>query len=374
MSDFGREIELFLNQLNGEKIKSSYDAVFNNNEIKHICLYGAGNIGRGYSRAYRSLGIKVDFFCDSSPLKIGKSIDGVPCISIDELKKIKDDTFVVITTGFANEIIPILEANGLSRYNCINNFQMNNYNLFNDSSFRNEARENIIKLLGLLADEQSKKVLHTLLIELLTFQYDYKKMKEIKTDDQYFADGIVFLNDESFVDAGSYDGDTLREFINRANGKFRDIHAIEMNHYNFKKLKNFVSTLDCREKIHCHNAALYDNDGIIRYDINGTSSAINGETTGAEILNGHSVRLDKLLEKQRVTFIKMDIEGAEVHALRGSEGIIREQRPKCAICVYHDLRHLWEVPLLLHEYCPSYKFYLRHHSMSFYETVCYAIP
>jgi FkbM family methyltransferase len=372
MSDFGREIELFLNQLNGEKIKSN--VVFNNNEIKHICFYGAGDTGRRLLGFYHSLGVQVDFFCDSSPLKIGKSIDGVPCISIDELKKIKDDTLVIISAGAVHEIVAILEANGLSRYKHVNGLQINNIKLFNDRSFYDEARENIIKLLKLLADEQSKKALHTLLIGMLAFQYDYKKTEEIKTDDQYFVDGIVFLNDESFVDAGSYDGDTLREFINHSNGKFRDIHAIEMNYYTFKKLEKFVSTLDCQEKIHCHNAALYDNDGIIRYDVNGTGSAINGEATGAEILNGHSVRLDKLLEKQRVTFIKMDIEGAEVRALRGSEGIIREQRPKCAICVYHDLRHLWEVPFLLHKFYPSYKLYLRHHSMSFYETVCYAIP
>jgi FkbM family methyltransferase len=373
MDDFEREIELFFNQLNAEKIKSLYDSVFNNKEINRICLYGTGIVSRSLLSFYHNLGIRVDFFCDSSPLGIGKSFDGVPCISIDGLKKIRDDTLVILSAGAVHEIIPILEANGLSRYNHINEYQINNGSLFNDSSFCDKAKENIIKLVGLLADEQSKKILHTLLIEMFAFQYDYKKIEEIRTDNQYFEDGIVFLNDESFVDAGSYDGDTLKEFINRSNGRFRDIHAIEMNYYVFKKLKKFVSTLDYPKKIHCHNAALYDNDGIIRYSVSDADSAING-TGGAEMREGHSVRMDTLLEKQRVTFIKMDIEGAEVHALRGSEGIIREQRPKCAICVYHDLRHLWEVPFLLHEYCPSYKLYLRHHSRLLYETVCYAIP
>jgi hypothetical protein len=161
MRDFEREIELFLNQLNSEKIKSSFDAVVNSNEINHICFYGAGYMGRFSLSSYRKLGIQVDFFCDSSPLKIGKSIDGVPCISIDELKKIKNDTFVIITSGVLHEIIPTLDTNGLSRYNHIDAFLINHFNLFNDSSFWDEAKENIIKLIGLLADEQSKKVLCT---------------------------------------------------------------------------------------------------------------------------------------------------------------------------------------------------------------------
>jgi hypothetical protein len=70
----------------------------------------------------------------------------------------------------------------------------------------------------------------------------------------------------------------------------------------------------------------------------------------------------------------MDIEGAEPNALRGAAGIIRAQRPKLAICVYHDFRHLWEIPLYVKSLNPGYKLYLRHHTPLEYETVCYAVP
>ncbi len=55
-------------------------------------------------------------------------------------------------------------------------------------------------------------------------------------------------------------------------------------------------------------------------------------------------RLDDILGNRPVTFIKMDIEGSELAALRGAERIIRQQRPKLAICVYHKPEDMWEIP------------------------------
>jgi len=46
---------------------------------------------------------------------------------------------------------------------------------------------------------------------------------------------------------------------------------------------------------------------------------------------------------------------------------------KLAICIYHDFRHLWEIPLYIKELVPEYKIYLRHHTDLAYETVCYAM-
>jgi len=73
-----------------------------------------------------------------------------------------------------------------------------------------------------------------------------------------------------------------------------------------------------------------------------------------------------------VTFIKMDIEGAEVEAVSGAADIIRSQKPKLAICVYHSKEHIIKIPFLLKKLVPEYKIYLRHHSPSLLDTVCYA--
>lgn len=57
----------------------------------------------------------------------------------------------------------------------------------------------------------------------------------------------------------------------------------------------------------------------------------------------------------------MDIEGAELDALKGSERHIKEERPKLAICTYHHYRDLWEIPRLIASYRDDYQFYMRYH-------------
>lgn len=69
-----------------------------------------------------------------------------------------------------------------------------------------------------------------------------------------------------------------------------------------------------------------------------------------------TIALDGYIE-DKVTFIKMDIEGAEFAALKGAERIICNQKPKLAISVYHRREDIWEIPKLLLEYNPDYKFF-----------------
>lgn len=84
------------------------------------------------------------------------------------------------------------------------------------------------------------------------------------------------------------------------------------------------------------------------------------------------VPLDTLLASNKVTFIKMDIEGAEQNALEGAKQIIQKQTPKLAICIYHSLEDLWEVPLQIKRMVPEYKIGVRHHAANMGDTVCYA--
>lgn len=83
--------------------------------------------------------------------------------------------------------------------------------------------------------------------------------------------------------------------------------------------------------------------------------------------------LDKELWEEHVTFIKMDIEGAELEALKGAENIIRRDRPKLAICVYHKGEDIVSIPEYLLTVNPSYRFYLRQYGYMPLETVLYAV-
>ena len=84
------------------------------------------------------------------------------------------------------------------------------------------------------------------------------------------------------------------------------------------------------------------------------------------------VRLDDAVD-DGVTYIKMDIEGAELNALAGCQETIRTNRPKLAICVYHRPSDYFEIPRLIHLMRPDYRLYLRQHSPFNIDTVLYAV-
>lgn len=86
-------------------------------------------------------------------------------------------------------------------------------------------------------------------------------------------------------------------------------------------------------------------------------------------------RLDDYCREKalRPDFIKMDIEGSELAALKGAEATIREVRPRLAICVYHKpAEDLWEIPRFIKDCVPSYRMYLKKNH-PWYDTVLFAV-
>lgn len=73
-----------------------------------------------------------------------------------------------------------------------------------------------------------------------------------------------------------------------------------------------------------------------------------------------------------VTFIKMDIEGAEYQSLLGASEMIKKYKPKLAVCLYHKLEDIIEIPYIILSMNPDYKLAIRHYTTCSWETVLYA--
>jgi len=183
----------------------------------------------------------------------------------------------------------------------------------------------------------------------------------------YFDLPELDLRNEYFADLGALDGDTTRYFLEH----FENGHA-----YVFEpNPKQFEIT---REHLKMYSQAevfpygISDQNAVLRFEPREErpSSSRLSKNGSIEI---EARKLDDLLGDRKVTFIKMDIEGAELAALRGAKRIIREQRPKLAICVYHKPEDIWEIPGLILSYHPDYRLYLRHYSLGYSETVLYAV-
>ena len=105
----------------------------------------------------------------------------------------------------------------------------------------------------------------------------------------------------------------------------------------------------------------WDKDDIISFlsTSEGSGTVIERELEGVTT-KIEMTTIDKTISDV-VTFIKMDIEGAELQALRGAAHQIKTNRPKLAVCVYHKCVDLLEIWNFLHSLVLDYRFYLRAH-------------
>lgn len=197
---------------------------------------------------------------------------------------------------------------------------------------------------------------------------------------QYFEEGLfTFSDSEVFVDGGFFTGDTSEEFIRVTNGKYRMIYGFEPDKYVREKMDLSLNN----EKIDIVPAGLYSSTGTVSFaTTEGVSAASGGNVIGEvenqseNVVSIPTVSIDEFFSDKPIdlqpTFIKMDIEGSELAALKGSANTIQKYRPKLAICVYHKPEDIYELTKFIYDLCPSYKFALRHYAHYFWETVLYA--
>jgi len=86
------------------------------------------------------------------------------------------------------------------------------------------------------------------------------------------------------------------------------------------------------------------------------------------------VRIDDKFYNTIPTYLKFDIEGAELDALAGAENTIETYKPIIAVCIYHLPDDLWTIPLYLKRIYPFYNFFVRTHQYDGLDFVLYAIP
>lgn len=125
---------------------------------------------------------------------------------------------------------------------------------------------------------------------------------------------------------------------------------------------------------HVHALGLADREGEARF----ASLRDSSHLAASDCADGVDCRLttmDAFVGRaglSRVDAIKLDVEGAELAALRGAQNLIRSHHPKLIVCLYHKPRDLFEIPLWLHQLAPGYEMRLAHSSCGFTDTILYA--
>jgi len=224
-----------------------------------------------------------------------------------------------------------------------------------------------------LEDDLSVFTLYSNLLFRLTYDPSYLLAAWATPASEYFspfADNCTFRlgQHEHFCDGGAFQGPIVRKFLDASRYQYESITAFEPDSINYQKLQNVTSTYT--PHFRAINKAISNEHGILRFQETGTVSS-HASPNGS--ISVPTTRLDDELEK--LTLLKLDIEGFEAKALEGASRLIQSQRPRMAICVYHYAQDLLDVVAQLDKLVDGYHFRLRQHSCAYYyDLVLYASP
>jgi FkbM family methyltransferase len=176
---------------------------------------------------------------------------------------------------------------------------------------------------------------------------------------------------DTVMDIGAFRGDSALFFSEKC-GSAGKVYAFEALPKHVAEIQAHADKADC--PIEVVPFAAWDEPGRLNITSSGGESTVNmnGEGDGVDAETIDNIVRDR--EIATVDFIKMDIEGAEIRALKGAERTIVEHKPKLAISVYHLADDLYTIPNLLKAFNPDYTFYLRQYHPRHDETVLYAVP
>ena len=195
----------------------------------------------------------------------------------------------------------------------------------------------------------------------------------LSLEGQYLAADVPEQMDyRRLIDCGAYDGDTLRSIL-QSGREIEAYAAFEPQGDLCAGIQTYIRERTEIREAHILPLGVSDCYEQLRFtETTDGRSAAKADPAGAAVLP--CAPLDGVLRGFRPTMIKMDIEGMEPRALAGAAEMIRQHRPQLAICVYHDISHLWSIPLQIKDLYEGYRLYIRNYQFMGLETVVYAVP
>ena len=352
-----------------------------------VVLFGSGEYCMRFMNCIGDLTDKIKFIVDNNKQKHGEELYGIPIEAPERLKEMDESRTLVVIT---------IENNIEELYRQV--LSMGDYLimagrvLINDilSTVAEELYQNqhmIKKVCGLLYDETSKEIYREVIKRRMLYgECDFSDLI-VRGDCEYrlplqYSESKP--KDEVILDCGAYNGDTLKKFINTFGPTLKRVYAFECMEESLVKL----------EKVACYAQngkyvpdivimpyALSDHEGKMAFaetvKPNGSFLVENRAFAKTSLYESNYVEvnvstIDTLIpESEKVTLIKMDIEGSEYEALQGARRVIRECKPRLAISIYHSGKDYYRLALLVKELVPEYKIAIRHHNKNHCDTDMY---
>jgi FkbM family methyltransferase len=346
---------------------------------RRLVIFGSGRLGLSVRRRLAGTDFDPIAFADNNPSLWGTLVDGLPVLSpLAAAKQYGDNAAFVVAVWHPSHtpLMAALLGQLRSLGCCAIPFPLlfwRHASTFLPYFFWElpekllQQRHDILAAFDLLSDEASRQ---SYLAQLqLRLRADFDSIGAPVAGEQYFPCLFSLSANECFVDCGSYTGDTMQTFVAKTDNSFRKLIAFEGDPSVMAKLQTFVAGIGSRALL--HNAVVGARNGTVRFAGDGIGGGCITAASGIEVA---CVRLDDALAREEASFIKMDIEGAELQALEGAQHVIWRDRPVLAVCAYHKPDHLWRVLTSLKTLAPDSALFLRSHCSDGLDTVCYSVP
>jgi FkbM family methyltransferase len=348
-----------------------------------VSLFGAGGFARDLAHALSAQGVPVHgYFTSDEPARA--SLDGLP---VRRLSSEVPGALLVIgvfnreVASDYGSIAAMLSERGVTAsalwpqqtYDLLAEALGYRYWLHPRDAYAAEA-EAIVNARNLFEDEASRRALDT----LLAFRRDDSRHAYPPAPESTLQYLPAWLEDElvsrgsgsiNLVDAGAYRGETLRALADRL--PITQAWSFEPDPTNYAALIQALA--DWPEAVTNVPAALGEQTGSIAFSASGGEASHVGSSGGCSANQlVPLVTLDEAVNGERVDFIKFDVEGHELPALRGSFHTLQRCRPVLAIAAYHRWDDLWSIPGYLASLKIGYRFRLGLHGHNSFDSVLYA--
>lgn len=350
------------NKLNAEKLGPITTRL--NNKLETY-IYGAGITASKVFIYLKNLGVNISGFVVDK-----KKVGLLHGLSIFEFSQMEKSSINMIL-GYvpSKDTVQDIQNRVVSKIKFVNfiayDFSFLSFGLFKKNYISSKAFSWVIDTL------EDKYSIDTLIAYVKSRNTgNYKICEKFYEPNQYFPTEIISLNkNEIFVDCGVFDGETIKEFVAKTENTFDFIYGFEPDKKNYQNSNKNLENIS-PNKLALFNLGSWINKDILKFNsISDRVSEIDPD--GAVEINVDSI--DNLVCNKKLSFIKMDVEGAELNSLKGAIKNIKLYKPKLAICLYHKPEDIHDIIYWIRGLNLSYKFYIRLHTRFSQELVLYCI-
>ena len=329
----------------------------------------------------------ISFIVDNDSSKQGTKLYGIPVKNPKELELL-DPQNVLVVIAVENSIPEIYaQICSMGEYHILSARILINDILSQVALELTQNNKKVEEVTELLYDDKSKWIYGEAIRRRKWYgECDFSDL--IVRGDAEYRVPFVYENtlpkDEIIIDCGAYNGDTLKKFAETYGPRLKKIYAFECMEESIEDLSLAITHIrnkKCYPEMILMPYALSDHDCTMKFaktnKPNGSFLVDNRDFAQSALYESAYVDvsvtfLDKVIPSdEKVTFIKMDIEGSEYAALQGAEKLIKNNKPKLAISIYHSGEDYFRIPLLLKSYVPEYRFAVRHHNKNHCDTDLY---